>query len=277
MSLFNEFSKKHSKQSISFQVYSDYLDSTFNSEDYKFNDKTSAYYHEDLFIPCTNRLYFKLSDNNSIRKNTIALDCDLNGEYKLSFKLGRFVVDIEDEEFSNYKIDDNHYNLGMLGGKTYEDFSYSSAKYAVKSAECKSFEAHGPTWLKQTDNKDDSKDYRQMFVLDVFVLDASIGNWLYKGEKALKNATRISGTREYEGTKFGEKTPGFLHFDRVAINNLVKNETKVEIQVHSDLNKDNKWVKILSKSGSIEDSTIRFDGKFISCNQALLKVVTSQG
>lgn len=76
MSLFNEFSKKHLEQSISFQIYSDYLDSTFNSEDYKFNDKTSAYYHQDVFIPCTNRLYFKLSDNDSIRKNTIALNCD---------------------------------------------------------------------------------------------------------------------------------------------------------------------------------------------------------
>jgi hypothetical protein len=174
MSLFNEFSKKHQKSSISFQVYSDYLESTFNSEDYKFNDKTSAYQHEDIFIPCTNRLYFKLSDNDSIRKNTIALECDLNGEVKLSFKLGRYVIDIEEEEFDGFTINDSKYGLGLLGAPKTKDQTLSSAKYTVKEAKSKSFEEYGKDWVKNSDSDD-----RQMFVLDVFVIDAPLANILY--------------------------------------------------------------------------------------------------
>jgi hypothetical protein len=47
--------------------------------------------------------------------------------------------------------------------------------------------------------------------------------------------------------------------------------------VHSDLEKTNKWVKIFSKSGLKKDDQVHFDGRFIPCNQALLKVVTSHG
>lgn len=154
MSLFNEFSKKHQKNSISFQVYSDYLDSTFNSEDYDFNDKTSAYQHEDVLIPCTNRLYFKMSDNDSIRKNTIAMDCDRNGEFKLSFKIGRFVIDMEEEEFDGFTINDSKYNIGLLGGPKNNDQSLISSKYTVKGAECKSFEQNGKDWVKNSNGND---------------------------------------------------------------------------------------------------------------------------
>lgn len=116
-----------------------------------------------------------------------------------------------------------------------------------------------------------------MFVLDVFVLDAAIGNILYQGEKAFKNVQKISGARNYTSTEFGAENHGFIHFDRIAVNNLIKEEAKVEILVHSDLEKNNTWVKILSKSGLKKDDQINFDGRFIPCNQALIKVVTSHG
>jgi hypothetical protein len=58
---------------------------------------------------------------------------------------------------------------------------------------------------------------------------------------------------------------------------LIKDESKVEILVHSDLEKNNTWVNIFSKTGLKKDDQMNFDGKFIPCNQALIKVVTSHG
>jgi hypothetical protein len=63
--LFNEFSKKGYEGKVSFQVFSDYLDSTFNSAGYKFNDKTTAYEYQDLFIPCSRQLYIKVKDDEN--------------------------------------------------------------------------------------------------------------------------------------------------------------------------------------------------------------------
>jgi hypothetical protein len=86
---------------VSFQVFSDYLDSSFNSPEYKFNDKTTAYKYKDVFIPCTKTLFIQFLDTESDNavKNTLMVDCHHNGEQKLSFKLGRFVMDVLDEEF----------------------------------------------------------------------------------------------------------------------------------------------------------------------------------
>jgi len=42
----------------------------------------------------------KLSDED--RHHTIAVDCQTKGQLKLSFKLGRFVIDAASEEFQGH-------------------------------------------------------------------------------------------------------------------------------------------------------------------------------
>ena len=53
------------------------------------------------------------------------------------------------------------------------------------------------------------------------------------------------------------------------IQNLVKENAKVEVLVHSDLEESKKWIKIFSKSGVKKNDDVMLDGKFIPCNQAL--------
>jgi hypothetical protein len=91
----------------------------------------------------------------------------------MSFKLGRYVIDMEEEEFDGFTINDSKYDIGLLGSPKTKDQSLSSTKYAIKEAKCESFEEHGKNWVKKANGD------RQMFVLDVFVFDASLGNVLY--------------------------------------------------------------------------------------------------
>jgi len=51
----------------------------------------------------------KISDED--RHHTIAVDCSTKGHQKLSFKLGRFVIDATDEEFKGHAGQEEGYSL----------------------------------------------------------------------------------------------------------------------------------------------------------------------
>lgn len=134
--LYNQFSKKGYEGKVSFQVFSDYLDSSFNSPEYKFNDKTTAYKYQDVFIPCTKTLFIQFLDAESDNevKNTLMVDCHHNGEQKLSFKLGRFVMDVLDEEFKGFTPSESVYAVERDGEAKYRDLTLDNGKFVVKEA-----------------------------------------------------------------------------------------------------------------------------------------------
>jgi hypothetical protein len=107
-------------------------------------------------------------------------------------------------------------------------------------------------------------------------MDASVGNKLYKGDKPLKEPKKLSSKKDFKDIDPAEQLPGegFLSFDNIKVKNLIKDSSKVEVLVHSDLDKDNKWVKILSKSGVEKGTDLALENKSVLCTQALVKVVT---
>lgn len=108
-------------------------------------------------------------------------------------------------------------------------------------------------------------------------MDAAVGNKLYAGTKPLEAPKKIAHKKAFGDIEFVQEKPGFLSFDVIKVNNLIKDESKVEVLVHSDLDKDNKWVKILSKSGVKKGADMALENRSVPCTQALIKVVTDQG
>lgn len=155
---------------------------------------------------------------------------------------------MEEEEFDGLTINDSKYNIGLLGAPKNKDPSLIYGKYAVKEAQSESFEKNGKDWVKNANRN--GQNLRQMFVLDVLVSDKLQDSGLFKADKVFKNATKISGANKYgPKTDFGVDNSRFIHFYKVAVDNLIKNETKLEILVHSDLDENNSWVKVFSKTG----------------------------
>lgn len=88
------------------KIYSDYLDSIVGGK-YDFEDDNSYYNYEDVFIPCKDKIMIKLSDGD--KHHTMDIDCSTKGQQKLSFKLGRFVIDATSEEsHGNYGKEDSY-------------------------------------------------------------------------------------------------------------------------------------------------------------------------
>lgn len=90
------------------KIHSDYLD-TYVGGKYDFDNDQSFYNFEDVFIPCKEKIIIKISDED--RHHTIAVDCSTRGHQKLSFKLGRFVIDATEEEFKGHAGEEESYSL----------------------------------------------------------------------------------------------------------------------------------------------------------------------
>ena len=191
----------------------------------------------------------------------MALDCHHEGEQKLSFKLGRFVLDVIDEQYTGINPEESVYTLQKDGEAKYRDLTLDNGKYTVKEAKSKVFEEEGKDWLEEVD----SDYHRDFYVLDIVVIDAKVGNELYKGEEALEKPTKIKSKKDLGDLDLIEQKPGFLTFDNIKVTNLLKDESKVEVLVHSDLDKDSRWVKILSKKGVKKGDDMALENVSIPC------------
>ena len=84
----------------------------------------------------------------------MAIDCHHNGEMKLSFKLGRFIMDVLDEEFKGISPEESVYTLERDGEAKYRDLTLDNRRFVVKEAKSKIFEEEGEDWFEESeDNK----------------------------------------------------------------------------------------------------------------------------
>ena len=92
--------------------------------------------------------------------------------------------------------------------------------------------------------------------------------------KGLKNPIKVSGlhpTKKIDNERRfnDEKNVGYFHLDSMNMKNATKDKLEVEILIHSDIDKENKFIKVYSTKD--EDLT----SEKIPCNTAMMLVVTS--
>jgi len=91
----------------------------------------------------------------------------------------------------------------------------------------------------------------------------------------LKDPIRVSGlypTKKIENEKrFDDekKNVGYFQLDSMNMKNATEDKLEVEILIHSDIDKENKFIKVYSTKD--EDLT----SEKIPCNTAMMLVVTS--
>ena len=170
-------------------------------------------------------------------------------------------MDVLDEEFKGISPEESVYALERNGEAKYRDLTLDNGRFSIKEAKSKLFEEDGKDWLDEYD----SDDHKEFYILDIVIIDASEGNELYKGTKPLEEPLKIAHKKAYEDSDSTQEAPGFLSFDAIKVKNLIKDESKVEVLVYTDLEKENKWVKILSKSGVQKDADLALESKIVPC------------
>jgi hypothetical protein len=81
------------------------------------------------------------------------VDCHHNGEQKLSFKLGRFVMDVLDEEFKGFTPSESIYAVERdEGAVKFRDLTLDNGKFVVKEAKSKLFEEEGKEWFGESED-----------------------------------------------------------------------------------------------------------------------------
>lgn len=246
------------------EIYSDYLGSNVGGK-YDFEDDHGYYNYENVFIPCKESLIIKLSDGD--KHHTMAVDCSANGQRQLSFKLGRFVIDATSEEFDGRAGFEDTYQLEKDGDSIVKnDYQQRPTKFVVKSVETQSLE--------------DSYKSKNIFVLVIDVVEGSSEEKDFT--EGLKNPVKVSGytkVKELKDDRFEENAEnvGYLQLNSMKFKNLTKDSDKIEILVHSDLDKENSFVRMFSKKATNESESVDLLDNTIPCKTAMILVKTPQG